>query len=347
MRLGAAVRFGAAVSIGASVLCVAPCAFAEDTATPRASDLSRRSGTTQTKDAIALGHQGLHALDAGDFAAAFELFAGAEALAHSPVFLLHQARAAWNLGRWELALNLYDACTSEKLDANSPPPWRETVETASAEKARLVAVMPSLRVSWASDFAQPIQMKIERLDSVDPKQAYDATEVMQKDAWLHLDAGEYLVILEDAQRRKEAQRVVLEPRRPVRLHFGLSKPQLTRDVQLHPSQPRRGTPNELKMAAYVAWGSGVGLLTFGGVAGGVALGLAAAVRANCEEDICPSEEQERAQAALRWGNLATAGIVSGLVGVGAGTMCWVWDRKRQAKLRLASSGAVLQLEGTF
>jgi hypothetical protein len=94
-------------------------------------------------EAVRRGQEGIEAFAAGDLEAASRAFADAEALAHSPVFLLYQARVRVQAGALEEALDLYARVLTETLSEGAPDAWRVAAAQAKTEaddvRARLAA----------------------------------------------------------------------------------------------------------------------------------------------------------------------------------------------------------------
>jgi hypothetical protein len=97
-------------------------------------------------EAIALGEKALEEYGHGRHAAAYALFARAERLAHTPVFVLYMARCQRGLGRLLDARALYRRTAAEAVPEGAPAPLSEAVADAQRELAELEATIPSLRV---------------------------------------------------------------------------------------------------------------------------------------------------------------------------------------------------------
>jgi hypothetical protein len=97
---------------------------AEDAASPT---LDRNA------EAVRRGQEGIEAFAAGDLESASRAFADAEALAHSPVFLLYQARVRVQAGALEEALGLYTRVLTETPSEGAPDAWRVAAAQAKTE----------------------------------------------------------------------------------------------------------------------------------------------------------------------------------------------------------------------
>lgn len=83
--------------------------------------------------AVTLGHEGLAAYNKGNWAEARAKFGEAEALSHSPVFLLYMARSARNAGDLKAALLDYQKVVAEVVGASTPAPWSNAIASAKQE----------------------------------------------------------------------------------------------------------------------------------------------------------------------------------------------------------------------
>ncbi len=314
-----------------------------DTAAPDAMNMA----PSQSKGAIALGHEGLKLMDRGEYERAFSLFERAEQLAHSPVFLIYQARAAWQLGHYQTALTLYQACSAEKLDEKSPELWKQTVAEAERERARLSEQMPVVKLSFAGGLTPPLEVTVQRKSEQSGAAVQTSMSEFSSAASqvMDLDPGHYLITVKDRQRRVIEHALRVKPGSHIQLHFEFSALAFreAKRLSVRPNQPG---PSALRVGAYAAWSSGSALLIGGAVAGGMAMAIAQDVLVACSGNVCPAEEQARVERAQRLSRLAAAGLVSGLVGEVAGTVLWLWDRHAR-QLRLTTSGTALAIEGNF
>src|SRR5262249_55086162 len=73
-----------------------------------ASPSPARAEETNAASALRAGRTGLDLYEAGKWASAFDVFVAAERMAHSPVFLLYQARCRRNTGNLLEARALFD-----------------------------------------------------------------------------------------------------------------------------------------------------------------------------------------------------------------------------------------------
>jgi hypothetical protein len=101
----------------------------------------------EARDAArALAAQALKAYEAGDSAAALELFEKADARYPAPQYRIYVARANAKLGKLRKAVAAYDAAVSMPLPAGAPASFAEAQKTASEERAELEKRLATLHV---------------------------------------------------------------------------------------------------------------------------------------------------------------------------------------------------------
>lgn len=98
---------------------------------------ARRDPSNAGAAAIEKGRRGISLYEHGDWPAAFEQFETAEALYHSPVFLLYAARSLRNAGRLREAKAWFSRLTAEPLDASAPELWQRAQEDGRVELRKL------------------------------------------------------------------------------------------------------------------------------------------------------------------------------------------------------------------
>src|SRR5690606_121291 len=111
---------------------------------------------TASQQALSLGHRGLEHFNEGRFLLAERDFRAAEELAHSPVFLLYQARSQKALGQLLSARELLQKCVSEQIAPSTPQTWRDAIEEASGELRLLNAEIPSVALTVAGGAISPV-----------------------------------------------------------------------------------------------------------------------------------------------------------------------------------------------
>lgn len=284
------------------------------------------SETEATRRALLRGHEALVAYEKGDYSAAFGLFGQAEALAHSPVFLLYQARAAEKQGGWLLARALLSHCASEPLQKGAPPAWRNALRSASAELLLLEQRLPRLRLVLDENVSLPVVARVDgklvEWSGVDPLE-------------MALDPGTRSLVVTDPGGQSQAFLLEMKPTRLLQVLISIRRPgRLREDAQpsvldpvhtpaLWDSKARRAA-----LSAFILGGTGLaaGIGTFA-----AALVLAGEIKAACREfegNQCPQTELTKVGRAVRMANLASIGFVVAGVGGTTGLGLWVLSSKR-------------------
>jgi hypothetical protein len=256
-------------------------------------------------EARTLGHRGLEHYSAGRFELAEEDFRAAERFAHSPVFLLYQARSQRALGQLLSARRLLEQCANEEITASAPVAWSTAVSEAAAELVSLSADLPRVSVTLTGGAAFPIVLHA------------GSQEVRSEQAELvwELDPGLHEVIARDASGTELVQWLYLKRAENSEVNFAFPE----RRVLDRPLEPEQKVPARLyRNGAHAAFVLGASSLVFSAIAGTIAFSEAERVKRNCAGTSCRSEDESRAHNARRWANLSTMGATVGLIGVGAG-----------------------------
>lgn len=276
--------------------------FALSTAAAHAEEVVRES---KSHEALAHGHRGLENYKAGRFALAEEDFRAAEALAHSPVFLLYQARSQREQGRLLSARKLLRKCIEEEVSPSTPHAWKVAVDEAGSELSRLGAEIPTLSITLTGGFVPPVALR-----------AGSATMKLEDSrADWELDPGLYEVVARDASGTEVILPLLLQKEQDAKLEF--SFPEVSGSVRTFPEVPRMATRN-YKRGAHAAFVLGASGLIFSAVAGTIAWSEAERIKRNCDGTSCRPEDEEHAHNARRWANLSTVGATVGAIGVGTG-----------------------------
>jgi hypothetical protein len=102
----------------------------------RAQDADRAQSSPAAL-AIEAGKRGVLLYERGDWLGALTQFEAAEALYHSPVFVLYTARSLRNAGHLPEAEAWFSRVSAEQLDASAPELWQRAQENARAELREL------------------------------------------------------------------------------------------------------------------------------------------------------------------------------------------------------------------
>jgi hypothetical protein len=239
--------------------------------------------------AIEVGNEGIALYEQQRWNDALERFRQADALYHSPVFVLYTARVLQNSGRLLEARESFHALVNERLEASAPEQWQAAQRDGAVELGELEAKIPSVRVTVTGASASV------RL-AIDGRSA-------PLDESVELDPGRHQAVVADGSRRREQDFVAVAGRRDVTLLVELSpaaavpsERQAVRDAGHEPRSP----PSALRVTGFVATGVGGAALIAGGVVGVMALNkkshLVDSLPASCSETTCPPSAQANVEA---------------------------------------------------
>ena len=275
-----------------------------------------------------LGWEGDDLWDQGDYAGALDRFERAFELAPVPLLAVRRAECLEKLGRWVEASNIYHKVAQTPLDATSPQADREAVSIAEERRWALSERLPLVTVSVTGEDLEGATL-------------YDNGQALTAESWnveQPVDPGKHVFRL--VQGKREAKEVRVELAEGGREHVQLFLPgRDTPAAETPPAPPpplvppasvgSAGTapppPDEdrsdrgWKVARYTAFGVGAAGLTFGAVAGGLALGKVTELDGACDERRCDPDRQSDVDQLNQWRNLSTAGFAVGAVG----TVAWV------------------------
>lgn len=223
---------------------------------------------------------------------AYARFAAADALAHSPVFVLFMARAKRNAGKLLEASALYQRVADEKLPATAPKPFRAAIADAATELAELRGRIPHVRVVLlaAPEGSADVRMdaapiEVDKRIAVDPGKHVFTAKVGDK------TASETLEVTPGGDER--------------RVEISFTPPDKRSDPKALP--PKRGS-----LAPGIAF---VSLGTFGfelgAVMGGLATSTSSDVKEGCVENHCLASDADALDRARLFANISTGALVAG------------------------------------
>jgi hypothetical protein len=282
--------------------------------------------------ALVLGHRALRDFSSGRFQAALETFTKADELAHSPVFVLYRARSAQALDRLLEARSLYLACSTEAMSQSAPESWLKAQGDAARELSVLRAMIPRLHLTLRGGARFPVWLT----DGERRVAIAEAEMVVELDPGLHHltvtdAAGSSISVLAYASRGDRGHEVVFEFSRR-------SEPQTaSQGAGVRGSSRSAPGVRPVKKGAIAAFSLGGAAFVFSGVTFGIASSKASALKDDCPQRRCSAADLPRAQAAERMANLATAGVVAGLVGAATGGLLWALDLRTHRKSENAKS----------
>lgn len=228
--------------------------------------------------ARALGEEGLALHAEGRFAEAFEKFATAERIQHSPVLVLWMARSKRALGALVEAKKIYQRVANETLASDASEKWQNAKSAAVNELGMLR--VPTLEVRMRGS---NIALTIDERAAVPGKP-------------VELDPGEHRVRAETKGRRPLEQRIRLEEgdREVVTLSF--DEPVVEKGSVI---------PGAVILSV------GLAAVLAGAITGGYALALADDVEERCSDTHCLVEDEATAADADRLARASTGLLIAG------------------------------------
>jgi hypothetical protein len=285
---------------------------------------ARATGTTDeaSEHAVKLGYEGDELYARSRWTEAYERFAAADALRHSPVFVLYMARCRKNAGHFAEARVLYARVVGERFGPDAPKPFQTAVSEAADEQRELVQRTPAvlLVVTGASG-------AIVRVDG---------RGVADYRGPIPLDPGPHGI---------EASSGARSVRRDVDLHEGAG----TVRVELSMAEPSPAAPRSAGPAV-AALSLGVVGLGVGATTGLMAISEAGGFRQACVGGHCPVADASRLDSARTLATISTVGFVVAGAGLAGAIIFFAARRTNDARTRtvgvfLGPSRA--GLEGTF
>jgi hypothetical protein len=244
--------------------------------------------TANTNEALQRAYEADKLFASGKWSEAHEGFAAAEAIAHSPVFVLYMGHCRRNQGKLIEAQGLYLRVSNEKLAEDAPKPFHDAATDARRELQALRSRIPSMKVVGVAKGATL---------TIDGKPA---------------NVGE-VTSLDPGPHRVEATHAGKTVRRNVTLSEGAAEPMV---VELSsdsvPEAP--GQPEEQKGPL----APGIALLTIGGVGvvlgivtGAIAASMASDIKPNCIDGHCLAEDADKLDTTNILATTSTVGFAVG------------------------------------
>jgi hypothetical protein len=286
----------------------------------------------QAKDpaaAEALFREGRLLSDAGDIAGACAKFRESDRLDPAVGTTFNIADCEERLGRLARAWTLFDE-VAQRLPATDK---RRTV--AAQRAAALEPRLPKLSIRLAG--ASPSSARVVR-DGVELGAASLGTP-------LPVDPGEHVVVVSAPGRVERAFKVIVSEREIRTLEVAAGAPSDEPSPSGEgPTQPARVVSRgNSPTLGYVLGGIGVAGFVTGAVAGVLVLQKKSTVEEHCDTNKrCDDEGLDAAKSGRTLGLVTTIGLVTGVVGVGAGTYLIVSAGSRQD-----AAAASLALGGRF
>ncbi len=286
--------------------------------------------------AIAEGKEGVALFEEQKWPAALEHFRRAEALFHSPVFVLYAARSLRRLGRLREARALLEGLARESLDATAPVPWQNARAAAELELTELRAAVPSVNIRLeGGSAAASLSIDGEPAKSGQP---------------LELDPGPHRAAAHDGARQRELD-FTLVPGSHSELVLSLAVERPT-PIPTKPLPAKR----EPYWTAWTLTGAGALALASGGVVGVVALVKTSQARDSLSPEVCEDQRclsahraavEDHFAASQRLALASDILWISGSVLAATGLTLLIVDPRspahQSARLQLRPNGAALDV----
>ena len=249
--------------------------------------------SASTEEALRRAYEADELFAAGKWNEAYEKFSSAEAIAHSPVFVVFMGHCRRNAGRLLEAEELYQGVTDEKLADNAPNPFRDAQREAERELRAIREKIPSMVVSVVPSGATI---------TIDGKTA-TAGETTRLDPGAH--------VVEAAHRGKTA-------RKNVSLREGMKEVRIELSLAADTPPPTEQEGSLAPGIALLAIG-GAGLI-LGAITGGIALGLSNEIKEGCIDDHCLVQDADKLETARLLAIISTVGFAVGGAAAVTGTV---------------------------
>jgi hypothetical protein len=289
--------------------------------------------------AIEKGEQGVAFYEQGRWNEALERFREAEALYHSPVFVLYAARALRNAGRLLAARETFRQLIGERLETPAPELWSKAQRDARTELSALEALLPSAVIEL-------------RGGSTVTHVALDGRTVAIGSA-IELDPGQHRAVATDSSRRVLREFSLAPGTRNVRIVIDLNPITAPAPTVPASNRPVQAERSGLYVPGLVVAAAGGTAILAGGVVGILALREKGRARdslpAICQGTTCPQstkpEVEGRRQRARDLGTAADILFVSGgvLAAAGIGMMIFIPGDAGSVSAQVSPRGASVRI----
>jgi hypothetical protein len=283
-----------------------------------------------TERALEFGRRGIESFQQRDWIAAYAAFVQAERAAHSPVFVLYQARCKRNGGELVAGKALYEKLVGEAVTPDAPEAWKNAVSEGVTELAALDVRVPTVRLALNNADGEPALLWIDGVQ-VGPVLGGELT----------LDPGEHAFYAR-ANPDKEARQTVtlLEYQKGVRVTLDLVSSK--RGVEPNPvmpnpvtrsekairapalPRPERESDADLRVPAIVALGLSAALASVGTVTGVAAWRRAQDIQQNCSGSQCRPQDRGLADSAADLASVSNVAFGAAGLALAAGIALWSW-----------------------
>jgi hypothetical protein len=303
-----------------------------------------------------LAREGQSAYDRGDFEAAADRFARADALVHAPTLLLALARAQNKLGKLVQSYENYSRIIREGVPEGSPAVFKKAYEEAKKEVEPVRA-----RLGWVTiEVKGPANARVSIDDTAVPSAAVGVRRAVNPGAHvIKAEADGFLPAEQSisvAEGESGSVSLTLEPDPNASVAAapgptdGAHPGGAPTKIEPPPDAPR-ATGSASRTLGFVALGVGAAGLVVGGVTGVMAMGKRGDLDDACPGGQCPPEQQDTLDSYRSLGTVSTIGFIVGGVGVATGVTLLLTSKNktesagRQVNLRIGASGVAMS--GSF
>ena len=279
---------------------------------------------------------GLKALRAKDYEAAFRAFSSADKLYHAPTTLLGVARSQAGLKHLVAAQEAYNRLIREPLPPNPPEAFVNAFEDAKKELAELTPRVPTVVIQVKGPTEPQVTIDGEQVSvgalgfkrPVDPGRhvvAVNAGGYLPAKTEFSATEGkgepESVTITMVAGGTPVASASASAPRPLASAPVTTGVPAVSASPPpfVPPPPPPAATGDGVPTAAYIGWGVGGAGLVVGVVAGVLAMGKKSDLDVACQGNHCPASAGSTHDSFRTLGLVSTIGFAAAIVGGGVGT----------------------------
>jgi hypothetical protein len=259
------------------------------------------------EEAGKLADQGFDLLKNKRWDEALEKFRAADNTLHSPMFVLFQARAEEGRGHLVEAQKLMQRVIDERLPDYAPESFLQAKQEAKQAMAAVSPRVPSMSVKLSG--AEPATTTI----TIDDRPVEGAAS----GSLVPVNPGQHKVVATTTDGRQVDRTVSVAEgeKREVALDLGGASVN-----QPPPPETPSSTQGRSWLAAGLAYGIGGAALVVGAITGGVFVGRANDLKDRCPENHCSPDDEAEGKSVSTLGNVSTAFLVIGGVGIVLGTI---------------------------
>jgi hypothetical protein len=247
--------------------------------------------------ALKLAYEGDDLYAQGRWSDAYERFAAAEGIQHSPVFVLYMARCRKNAGHFLEAQQLYARVVREPIRPDAPKPFQDAIAKATDEAKELLARTPALSILVTGGPGAVVRV--------------DGRDVPDPHGDIPLDPGPHTLEVSSGSRSVH---------RDVDLRDGAGTMRV--ELSLSPLPPRLPPKRGSAAPTIIGLSLGAAALAVGVTTGIVAAEKTSALEPDCPDNHCLVTDASRLDSARAFATISTIGFVAAGVGLAAGVVLW-------------------------